>query len=163
MDKILQKKPCQFHANDETGTLLFIRCIIVFFPRKLSAKDNGWTLIHYYLARNMKAIAESFWEIKNIQDTVHMKGPSGQIRSSPRIRPRKGYIKPWTNELQRHQTLYVSFSFSWPVNRLCGILFNRFILVCIFDPACELLPGCPHGRRNYMVLVYCCPSTVLSL
>ena len=45
-----------------------------------------------------------------------------------------------------HQTLYVGFSFNWPVNRLWGILFNRFyrleihsLMVCIFDPACELL------------------------
>ncbi len=41
---------------------------------------------------------------------------------------------------------YVDFSFSWPVNRICGILFNRFyrmeihsLMVCIFGPACELL------------------------
>jgi hypothetical protein len=53
----------------------------------------------------------------------------------------------WTNKLYRHQTLYVSFSLSQPVNRLCGILFNRFyrpeihsLMVGIFDPAYELLP-----------------------
>ncbi len=34
---------------------------------------------------------------------------------------------PWTNELQRHRTLYVGFSLNWPVNRLCGYVFNRFI------------------------------------
>ncbi len=27
----------------------------------------------------------------------------------------------------------------------------------------QLVNCCPHGRRYYMVLVYCCPSTVLSL
>ncbi len=27
----------------------------------------------------------------------------------------------------------------------------------------QLVNCCPHGRRNYMVLVYCCPSTVPSL
>ncbi len=38
-------------------------------------------------------------------------------------------------------------SFSWPVDRICGILFNRFyrleihsLMVCILDPACELFP-----------------------
>ncbi len=35
-------------------------------------------------------------------------------------------LTPWMNELWRHRTLYVGFSLSWPVNRLCGILFNRF-------------------------------------
>ncbi len=36
---------------------------------------------------------------------------------------------------------------NWPVNRLCGIMFNRFyrlgmhsLMVGILDPACELLP-----------------------
>jgi hypothetical protein len=35
-----------------------------------------------------------------------------------------------------------------PVNRLCGIVFNRFygleihsLMVVIFDPACDLLPS----------------------
>ncbi len=27
----------------------------------------------------------------------------------------------------------------------------------------QLVNCCPHGRRNYVVLVYCCPSTVPSL
>ncbi len=27
----------------------------------------------------------------------------------------------------------------------------------------QLVNCCPHGQRNYMVLVYCCPSTVPSL
>jgi hypothetical protein len=27
----------------------------------------------------------------------------------------------------------------------------------------QLVNCCPHGRRNYKVLVYCCPSTVPSL
>ncbi len=68
----------------------------------------------------------------------------------------------WTNDLLRHQTLYVGFSFSWPVNRLCGILFNRHyrleihsLMICIFDPARELLPPWTN--------VYCCPSTVPSI
>jgi hypothetical protein len=66
-----------------------------------------------------------------------------------------------------HQTLYVGFSFNWPVNRLWGILFNRFyrleihsLMVCI---STQLVNCCPHRRRNYMVLVYCCPYTVPSL
>jgi hypothetical protein len=33
-------------------------------------------------------------------------------------------------------------------------------MVCIFDPACDLLPP---WMKNLMVLVYCCPSTVLYL
>ncbi len=57
-----------------------------------------------------------------------------------------------------YQTLYVGFSFSWPVNRLCGILFNRFyrleihaLMVCIFVPACELLP--PRKKELYLTCV----------
>ncbi len=68
------------------------------------------------------------------------------------------YVAPWTNKLKRHQTLNVGFSFSWPVNRLCGILFNRFyrlevhsLMVCIFDPACELLP--PWTKELYLCTV----------
>jgi hypothetical protein len=64
----------------------------------------------------------------------------------------------WTNELQRLQTQYVGFSFSWPVNRLCGILFNRFyrleihsLVVCIFDPAFDC---CPDGQRNYTCVLW---------
>jgi hypothetical protein len=63
--------------------------------------------------------------------------------------------------------MYVGFSNSWPVHRICGILFNRFyrleihsFMVCIFH---QLVNCCPYGRRNFMVLVYCCPSTVPSL
>ncbi len=59
--------------------------------------------------------------------------------------------------------------FRWPVNRLCGILFNRFyrleihlLMVCIFDPACELLPPM-DGEELYFCTVECCPSTVPSL
>ncbi len=51
------------------------------------------------------------------------------------------------------------------LNRLCGILFNRFyrleihsLMVCIFDPACQLLP--PWTKELYGT---CCPSTVPSL
>ncbi len=52
-----------------------------------------------------------------------------------------------------NQTLYVGFSFSWPVNRLCGILFNYFIdwryihSWLVFST--QLVNCCPHGRRNY--------------
>ncbi len=60
-----------------------------------------------------------------------------------------------------------AFLFSWPVNIICGIMFNRFyrqeihsLMVCIFY---QLVNCCPHRQRNYMVLVYCCPSTVPSL
>ncbi len=49
-------------------------------------------------------------------------------------------------------------SFSWPVNRLWGILFNRFyrleihsLMVCIFDPAWELLP--PRKKELYFTCV----------
>ncbi len=48
-----------------------------------------------------------------------------------------------------------AFPFSWPVNRLYGILFNRFyrleihsLMVCIFDPACELL--LPWTKELYL-------------
>ncbi len=64
----------------------------------------------------------------------------------------------------RNQTLYVDFSFSWPVNRLCGILFNRFyrlgihsLMVCIFVPACELLP--PWKKELYLCNVASLYST----
>ncbi len=50
------------------------------------------------------------------------------------------------------------FSFNWPVNRFCGILFNRFyrleihsLMVCIFDTACELLP--PWTKELYLCTV----------
>ncbi len=50
------------------------------------------------------------------------------------------------------------------VNRLCGILLNRFyrveihsLMVCIFDPACELLP--PWTKELYgtcvLLPIYC--------
>ncbi len=49
-------------------------------------------------------------------------------------------------------------SFSWPVNRFCGILFNRFyrleihsLMVCIFVPVCELLP--PRKKELYFTCV----------
>jgi hypothetical protein len=75
------------------------------------------------------------------------------------------------NELERHQTLYVGFSFSWPVNRICGILFNRFyrleihsLMVCIFDPACELLPPWTKELHGTSVLLplYCTFSLISS-
>jgi hypothetical protein len=60
---------------------------------------------------------------------------------------------------------YMSAFLSVDLNRLCGILFNRIyrleihsLMVCIFDPACELLPPMDEGT----ILVYCCPSTVPS-
>jgi hypothetical protein len=51
-----------------------------------------------------------------------------------------------------------------PVNRLCGIMFNRFyrleihsLMVCIFDPAYELLP--PWTKELYgtcvLLPLYC--------
>ncbi len=53
-----------------------------------------------------------------------------------------------------------AFLYNWPVNWICGIVFNRFyrleihsLMVGIFDPACELLPPWT------MELVNCCPST----
>ncbi len=53
-----------------------------------------------------------------------------------------------------------AFLYNWPVNWICGIVFNRFYrleihspMVGIFDPACELLP------QWTMELVNCCPST----
>ncbi len=65
---------------------------------------------------------------------------------------------PCTNELQRHRNLYVGFLQNWPVNRLCGIVFNRFyrleipsLMVGIFDPACELLP--PWTKELYLCTV----------
>ncbi len=68
----------------------------------------------------------------------------------------------WTNELQRHRTLYVAFSLSWPVNRLCGILFNRFYRLEIhslsglyFRPSLWTVAPMDEGT----ILVYCCPST----
>ncbi len=36
-------------------------------------------------------------------------------------------------------------------------------MVCIFFFSTQLVNCCLHGRRNYMVLVYCCPCTVPSL
>ncbi len=53
---------------------------------------------------------------------------------------------------------------SWPVNRICGILLNRFyrleihsLMVCIFDPAFELLP--PWTKELYgtcvLLPLYC--------
>ncbi len=58
----------------------------------------------------------------------------------------------------RHRTLYIGFSLSWPVNRLCGILFNTFyrleihsLMVGIFEPACELLP--PWTKELYLCTV----------
>ncbi len=66
-------------------------------------------------------------------------------------------IDEWTIKTL-HWTLYVGFSLSWPVNRLCGILFNRFyrleihsLIVGIFDPACELLP--PPRKELYLFTV----------
>jgi hypothetical protein len=32
-----------------------------------------------------------------------------------------------------------------------------------FEFSTQLVNCCPHGRRNYTLLVYCCPSTVPSL
>ncbi len=47
---------------------------------------------------------------------------------------------------------------NWPVNGLCGIVFNRFyrlemhsLMVGIFDPACELLP--PWTKEHTCVLL----------
>ncbi len=57
---------------------------------------------------------------------------------------------------------YVGFSFSWPVNRICGIIFNRFIdwryIHSWFVFSIQLVNCCPHGRRNYtcvLLPLYC--------
>ncbi len=54
-------------------------------------------------------------------------------------------------------------------------LLTEFVAFCLTDFidwryihswfvfSTQLVNCCPHGRRNYMVLVYCCPSTVPSL
>ncbi len=60
-----------------------------------------------------------------------------------------------------------AFLKNWPVNGICGIVFNRFyrlekhslILVGIFDPACELLP--PWTKELYSCTV--APLSSLSL
>ncbi len=58
-----------------------------------------------------------------------------------------------------------AFLENWPLNGLCGIVFNRCysleihsLMVGIFDPACELLP--PWTKE--LILVYCCPIYLLS-
>ncbi len=76
--------------------------------------------------------------------------------SSFRYMLRGQYIPSWTNELYRHQSLYVGFSFSWPVNRLCRLEIHSLV-VCIFDPACELLP--PWMKELYL----CTVATLLYL
>ncbi len=52
-----------------------------------------------------------------------------------------------------------SFLYNWPVSELFGIVFNRFyrlkihsIMVCIFDPACELLP--PWTKELYSTEIH---------
>ncbi len=59
-----------------------------------------------------------------------------------------------------------AFLWNWPVNRLCGIVFNRFYRLEIhslsglyFRPS--LWTVAPMDEGN--ILVYCCPSTVPSL
>ncbi len=65
--------------------------------------------------------------------------------------------------IRNFETLHVGFSISWPVNRICGSLTDfidwRYIHSW-FVFSTQLVNCCPHGRRNYMVLVYCCHSTV---
>jgi hypothetical protein len=60
--------------------------------------------------------------------------------------------------------------FSWPVNRVCGILFNRFyrleihsLTVWIFDPPCELLPTWKKELYFTCVLLpLCCTFSLTS-
>ncbi len=67
-------------------------------------------------------------------------------------------------ECQRWGHGLMNYKDSWPVNRICGILFNRFyrmeilsLMVCIFDPACERLP--PWTKELYgtcvLLPLYC--------
>ncbi len=61
------------------------------------------------------------------------------------------------------EPLMSAFLQNWPVNELCGIVFNRFyrleilsLMVGIFDPACDLLP--PWTKELYLCTVAPLPS-----
>ncbi len=113
-------------------------------------QDNSWTL-PIRIDSHLQIAYEFHWATRQDRDnaisanslghlTYLKKAGERQCATSFKIYPE--WYRAWTNELQRHQTLYVGFSLSWPVNRLCGILFNRFyrleihsLMVDIFDPS----------------------------
>ncbi len=126
---------------------------------KLNSDRRHWSLEASQCIQRLAAILPIVLRCPNLY------GYTGRL-----IKGKPAKLSPfsWTNELWRHRTLYVGFSLSWPVNRLCGYLFNRFyrleihsLMVDIFDPACELLP--PGTKEIYLCTVLLPLYTIPSL